>query len=63
YTDGWIKDSDLNTAFGTTVAPLPYHGVKTYPYSAGDAYPNSAEHERYLRDYNTRIVTRKQARQ
>ncbi|MEO7822729.1 MAG: FG-GAP-like repeat-containing protein, partial [Gemmatimonadaceae bacterium] len=42
YTDGWIKDSDLNTAFGTTVAPLPYHGVKTYPYSAGDAYPNSA---------------------
>ena len=23
YTDGWIKDSDLNTAFGTTVGPAP----------------------------------------
>ena len=35
YTDGWIKDSDLNTAFGTTVGPLPYHGAKSYPYGAG----------------------------
>ena len=40
YTDGWIKDSDLNTAFGTTVAPLPYHGASAYPYARGDAYPS-----------------------
>ena len=56
YTDGWIKDSDLNTAFGTTVGPLPYHGVKSYPYAAGDAYPADAEHQRYLRTYDTRVV-------
>ena len=56
YTDGWIKDSDLNTAFGTTVGPLPYHGVKSYPYASGDAYPADAAHQQYLRDYDTRIV-------
>jgi hypothetical protein len=56
YTDGWIKDSDLNTAFGTTVGPLPFHGVKSYPFATGDAYPNDAEHQRYLREYNTRTV-------
>ena len=56
YTDGWIKDSDLNTAFGTTVGPLPYHGVTSYPYAAGDAYPADAAHQQYLREYDTRIV-------
>ena len=56
YTDGWIKDSDLNTAFGTTVGPLPFHGVKAYPYAQSDAYPADAQHQRYLSEYNTRVV-------
>jgi hypothetical protein len=56
YTDGWIKDSDLNTAFGTTVGPLPFHGVKAYPYARTDAYPADAQHQRYLSEYNTRVV-------
>lgn len=56
YTDGWIKDSDLNTAFGTAVEPLPFHNVQAYPYAPGDAYPTDAQHQRYLREYNTRIV-------
>ncbi|HEX6627918.1 MAG TPA: FG-GAP-like repeat-containing protein [Gemmatimonadaceae bacterium] len=59
YTDGWIKDSDLNTAFGTTVGPLPFHSVKSYPYAAGDTYPTDAEHQRYQKEYNTRIVDRR----
>jgi len=59
YTDGWIKDSDLNTAFGTTVSPLPFHDVKGYPYEPGEAYPAGAERQRYLREYNTRVVKRK----
>lgn len=58
YTDGWIKDSDLNTAHGTTVGPLPYHGVTSYPYARGDAYPNDSTHQRYLREYDTRVVER-----
>jgi hypothetical protein len=56
YTDGWIKDSDLNTAFGTTVGPLPFHGVRSYPYGRGDAYPRDSQHQRYLREFNTRVV-------
>ncbi len=61
YTDGWIKDSDLNTAFGTTVAPLPFHGLKSYPYGPGDAYPIDPQHQRYIQDYNTRLVKGKES--
>jgi Flp pilus assembly protein TadD len=56
YTDGWIKDSDLNTAFGTTVEPLPYHAIRSYPYATGDAYPSDSAHVRYQREYNTRVI-------
>ena len=56
YTDGWIKDSDLNTAFGTTVEPLPFHAVRSYPYAKGDAYPSDSAHQRYQREYNTRVL-------
>jgi DNA-binding SARP family transcriptional activator len=58
YTDGWIKDSDLNTAFGTTVGPLPFHGMKAYPYAPGEAYPADASHKRYLEQYHTRSTKR-----
>ena len=54
YSDGWIKDSDLNTAYGTTVEPLPYHAIKSYPYGPGDGYPADSARQRYLREYNTR---------
>src|SRR6266550_7550941 len=56
YSDGWIKDSDLNTADGTTVGPLPYHAIRSYPYAPGDAYPADSARQRYLREYNTRII-------
>jgi Tfp pilus assembly protein PilF len=62
YTDGWIKDSDLNTAFGTTVEPLPFHAIRSYPYAAGEAYPTDSAHQRYLEGYNTRVVPRNTAR-
>jgi Flp pilus assembly protein TadD len=59
YSDGWIKDSDLNTAHGTTIEPLPYHAITSYPYSSGDAYPSDSARQRYLREYNTRIIERR----
>jgi Tfp pilus assembly protein PilF len=59
YTDGWIKDSDLNTAFGTTVAPLPFHQIESYPYAPADRYPTDMAHQDYLRRYNTRRVGRR----
>ncbi len=54
---GWVKDGDLNTAFGNSVLPLPFHGMKSYPPSAADIYPDNPELEKYNRDYNTRVVT------
>jgi len=56
YTDGWIKDSDLNTAHGTTVGPLPFHAIRQYPYAVGETYPNEPRHRRYLQEYNTRRI-------
>ena len=56
YTDGWIKDSDLNTAYGTTVEPLPFHRITSYPYAPVDSYPSDPAHQQYLREYNTRRV-------
>jgi hypothetical protein len=54
---GWVKDGDLNTAFGSTVLPLPYHGMTSYPPSERDTYPNDPELQKYNQEYNTRIVT------
>jgi hypothetical protein len=56
YTDGWIKDADLNTAFGNTVEPLPFHAIKRYPYASGERYPTDAQRQQYLKQYNTRVV-------
>jgi hypothetical protein len=57
HTVGWVKDGDMNTAFGNSVLPLPFHGMKSYPPSATDIYPQDAEHQQYQKEYNTRVVT------
>ena len=56
YTDAWMKDADLNTASGGTVAPLPFHQMSRYPYGTDEAYPADVAHRRYLETYNTRQV-------
>ena len=37
FTDGWVKDGDLNTVASQTVGPLPYHGLRGYPPDPRDA--------------------------
>ncbi|HVZ48126.1 MAG TPA: FG-GAP-like repeat-containing protein [Gemmatimonadaceae bacterium] len=59
YSDGWIKDADMNTALGNTVGPLPFHAITAYPPAPGDTYPGDPAHRRYLREYNTRVVGRR----
>lgn len=56
YSDGWVKDGDLNTANGQTVAPLPFHKMPSYPYGENIAYPTDKEHREYQQKYNTRKV-------
>ena len=57
YTNGWLKDGDLNTATGNTVEPLPFHAMSQYPYSPQEHYPTDEEHVQYLKNYNTRHVS------
>ena len=52
--DGWAKDRDPNTAFSSTVQPLPFHAMSRYPYPESEHYPRDAVHDAYQRTYNTR---------
>lgn len=56
--DGWAKDRDPNTAFSTTVEPLPFHGMSRYPYPGTERFPQDAAHQRYLKQYITRPALR-----
>lgn len=52
--DGWAKDRDPNTAFSSTVQPLPFHGMSRYPYPASEHFPRDTAHDSYQSTYNTR---------
>ncbi|MGH9667917.1 MAG: FG-GAP-like repeat-containing protein, partial [Bryobacteraceae bacterium] len=56
--DGWAKDRDANTAFSTSVEPLPFHGMSRYPYPADEHYPQDAMHRSYAQEYNIRPALR-----
>jgi tetratricopeptide (TPR) repeat protein len=57
YSEGWVKDGDLNTAFGNTVEPLPFHGMSEYPYDPIiERFPTDSLHRAYQKQYNNRTV-------
>jgi Tfp pilus assembly protein PilF len=56
YADGFSKEMDLNSASPDNVTPLPFHGMKSYPYSARERYPMTRARREYLDRYNTRVV-------
>ncbi len=58
YVNGWAKDGDLNTAFSQTVEPLPFQGMKSYPYAEGEDYPQIPRLRQYRETYNTRPALR-----
>lgn len=51
---GWDKDSDFHVASGTTLEPLPWHGLneQTYATDRRPAFTNDA----WIQKYNTRWV-------
>ena len=63
YSNGWLKDGDLNTAFGKSVEPLPFLGMSAYPYAHDETYPMNAANSGYIQKYNTRIVSHEAFRQ
>ena len=54
YSDGWVKDGDLNTATGDRVVPLPSRALPGYPPSEEQAQAASPETD--LAEYLTRVV-------
>jgi tetratricopeptide (TPR) repeat protein len=54
YADGWDKDSDFHVAAGTTVKPLPWHGMNDQLHGKEQRprFPSDELH----RKYNTRWV-------
>jgi hypothetical protein len=56
YADGYSKEMDINSASPDEVAPLPFHGMKNYPYERPERYPLTAARRAYIENYNTRVV-------
>ncbi len=54
YTAGYAKDGEPNTAYSKVVGPMPFRDMRQYPYSSPVHYPDDAEHQKYLREFETR---------
>jgi hypothetical protein len=51
---GYCKHTDMFTAEGDVVGPLPWRGMKSYPYGAKNRRPQDAAYDKYLQNYQTR---------
>ncbi|HSK78239.1 MAG TPA: FG-GAP-like repeat-containing protein [Thermoanaerobaculia bacterium] len=58
YSVGWDKDAHPNTETGKTVEPLPFHGMKAYPYTLPERYPWTPGLLELEREYRTRWIPR-----
>lgn len=54
----YCKDADLFSVTGDDVGPLPWKGMKEYPYPASGARPMDEAYNAYLRTYQTRRMER-----
>ena len=57
--DGFSKEMNLHSASPDTLEPLPFHGMRAYPYAPPETFPTSPEHERYRAESNTRMIGRR----
>jgi Tfp pilus assembly protein PilF len=58
HGDGFSKEMDINSASPDVVLPLPYHGMKAYPYASADAPPDARKAAEQAEAWNTRLVVR-----
>ena len=57
YADGFSKEMNIHSASPDQLAPLPFHGMKAYPYAVPEARALT-ERAGYVERYNTRVVAR-----
>ncbi|HRH42300.1 MAG TPA: FG-GAP-like repeat-containing protein [Pyrinomonadaceae bacterium] len=55
FADGYSKEMDINSASPDAVYPLPFKGMKKYPYGAEENYPMSEEKRRIYDETLTRF--------
>ena len=55
YANGFVKDMDWWDASPFTVAQMPFHGMSTYPYPAGEKFPDDAAALDYQLNWNDRF--------
>ena len=55
YANGYVKDMDWWDASPFTVAQLPFHRMSTYPYPAGEKFPDDAGAADYQLNWNDRF--------
>ena len=55
YANGFVKDMDWWDASPFTVAQLPFHGMSTYPYPAGEKFPDNDGALDYQLNWNDRF--------
>ncbi|HET9087429.1 MAG TPA: ASPIC/UnbV domain-containing protein, partial [Acidobacteriaceae bacterium] len=55
YANGFVKDMDFYEASPFTVAAIPFHGMKTYPYPKNQHYPSTPSAVAYRLHWNTRF--------
>jgi hypothetical protein len=58
--NGYEKDMDFYAYRGDSVAPLPFGGMRSYPYP-GQSFPSDADHLNYEMEYNTRFMSGNEA--
>ncbi|HEY8560785.1 MAG TPA: FG-GAP-like repeat-containing protein [Pyrinomonadaceae bacterium] len=56
YADGYSKEMDINSGSPDAVLPLPFKGMRKYPYGADEQYPMTGEKQRLYDEYTTRTV-------
>jgi len=55
--NGYEKDMDFYAAEASTVQPVPFRSMGTYPYPKGRSFPLDDSHVDYFLNYNTRHLS------
>lgn len=56
YADGYSKEADINSGSPDNVLPLPFKGMKKYPYDSSESFPMTEEKQQIYGETLTRYI-------